>query len=362
MHKRHFSFPDIYEAAVERELVGLGYSLKSPKKLAKAVLQLSDHYLSHPDAATPWNEPWARAASLAYFFPLNYARNLAVAREAERLGFLSDLSSILDLGCGMGSGLLAFLDTKDFERAEAQDISRDAVDLCTSLHQGRTPIAARVLPIDLHERPTGFEARANSMVLASYVYTELPEAPSWWIDAEALAIVEPSTHQDARRLQEYRQKLIDAGFQIWAPCTHMQNCPLLLHSKKDWCHDRILWNPPAWFVEIEKDLPMKNRSLTFSYLLARKRRAPPTELSRYARLIGDTLEEKGKNRQAFCRTQTREFLAWFPQRLKKGEVIELERGNLIELASDLEQRATELRIPAPEKIRELSTTTPLRET
>jgi hypothetical protein len=359
MHKRVFTFPDFYEAALERELVRLGYSLAAPQKLAKAVLQLSDHYLAKPEAATPWNEPWARAASLAYYFPLNYARNRAVALEATRLGFFQGLEKLLDLGCGMGSGVLAFLDAATFAKAEAHDVSQEAVDLCNQLHQSRSPLTTQVEAIDLRRPASGFNG-STTMLLASYVFTELPEAPSWWAHAEAIAVVEPSTHQDARRLQEYRQSLIDAGFQIWAPCTHMQNCPLLLHSKKDWCHDRILWNPPAWFTAIEKDLPMKNRSLTFSYLLARKSVAPPADLSKYARLIGDTLEEKGKNRQAFCRSSDREFLAWFPQRLKKGSSIELERGNLVELSGDLEQRATELRLPSPEKIRELSTTTPLK--
>ena len=38
---------------------------------------------------------------------------------------------------------------------------------------------------------------------------------------------------------------------------------------------------------------------TTSYLLARKKKAPDF-LKKLARLTGDSLEEKGKNRQLFC--------------------------------------------------------------
>ena len=82
MNKRIFEFPASYEPILEAELSHLGYSLKSPAALAKAVVQLSDFYIQNPTGQTPWNEKWARAASLAYYFPLNYARNQAVAIEA----------------------------------------------------------------------------------------------------------------------------------------------------------------------------------------------------------------------------------------------------------------------------------------
>ena len=204
-------------------------------------------------------------------------------------------------------------------------------------------------PIDLK-----LELDKTLLLLASYVYTELLEAPLWWRDIEALALVEPSTQTDARKLQALRAELIAAGYQIWAPCTHMQDCPMLLHSKKDWCHDRIHWKAPAWFIEMEKTLPMKNRTLTFSYILARKTKPAPARLQSLARLVGDTLIEKGKNRQPVCRSSAREFLSWFPQRFPKGaEPIELERGNLVSLAEGLELRADEVRLKGVESLKEI---------
>jgi len=45
-----------------------------------------------------------------------------------------------------------------------------------------------------------------------------------------------------------------------------------------------------------------------------------------SRVIGDTLREKGKTRQAICRNSEREFLAWLK---KSGPASEIPRGSLI---------------------------------
>lgn len=351
-HKREFSFSKVYEAPLRRELAALGYDLDEPVKLAQAVKQLSDFYLAHPLASTPWSEPWARAASLAYYFPLNYARNAAVALEAKRLGFFDDLNRIEDVGCGMGSGLLAFVDAHGFSDAHGTDLSTESLKLCAALDAGRS---------SLQLKPGNTETQTldpKSLLLASFVLTELSDLPRAWMQAEAIAIIEPSTHTDARRLQSYRGLLMSEGFDLWAPCTHHGDCPLLIRSERDWCHDRIHWLAPEWFEKMEQRLPMKNRTLTFSYLLARKRKRP-NSLGEYGRLVGDTLIEKGKSRQAFCRNDEREFLAWFPQRLRAGESIELQRGNLVALDNGLQKKANEIRLPSSEKIRELPPATPL---
>jgi hypothetical protein len=63
----------------------------------------------------------------------------------------------------------------------------------------------------------------------------------------------------------------------------------------------------------------------------------------YGRLTGDRLEEKGKNRQSICRWGHREFLTWFPGRLKSDELraLEFDRGLLAKLERPLEQKGAE---------------------
>jgi hypothetical protein len=339
MKRRITTLPASYEARIEAELTQRERSLSAPRALAQDVLKLSDHYTQNPDAPSPWTQTWTQAASLAYYFPLNYARARAVALEAERLGFFSGLDTLVDFGSGMGSAILAFRDVLE-EKARpvpklfAMDASGEALGL------GRALAGDGLKPAPLSTPPRDHE---KLLVLASYVATELSELPPWWFEAEALAIIEPSTQDDGRRLMRLRDELIARGHSVWAPCTHRENCPLLHRSEKDWCHDRIHFEAPGpWWEALEKELPMKNRTLTFSYLLARKTKPAPARLKGLTRLIGDRLEEKGKNRQAICRGDRREFLAWFPQRLKlkEGE-LEFDRGWLTRVSPDLVQKGAE---------------------
>lgn len=352
MKRRPFEFPKLYEPQLEVLLQRIGFSLREPKALAHAVMKLSDHYTQNPLARTPWQEPWAQAASLAYYFPLNYARAQAVAIEGQRLGFFVGLQTMVDFGSGMGSALHAFLDhaAQDFSSAQASDVSDSALELGRSLCLDEN---RRTL---LRAKPPRNANRSGVLAVGSYVLTELQDLPELFSDrAEAIAIIEPATQEDGRKLMLLREKLISIGFRIWGPCTHEGPCPLLHHSAKDWCHDRIHWHAPDWFLAMEKNLPIKNRTLTFSYLLARRpdHHLPPKRLQSLARSTGDMLEEKGKTRQSVCRGPEREFLAWFPQRMKAGEEINLERGALLELSGSLERKSNELRARTPLDVRAL---------
>jgi hypothetical protein len=366
---RTLTLPESYLVTIQSELEKIGRSLNEPAKLAHDVVRLSDHYTSDPLNRSPWREPWAQAASLAYYFPLNYTRARAVAIEAARLGFFEGLTHLADFGSGMGSALLAFRDeltranqgesldtspnmspdaSRGLSHFQAYDISETSLNLQRALAAAnREKIPHCTVLSDSNHTPMNLPARASLLFLASYVLTELSEVPEWWFEPEAIAIIEPSTQQDARRLMGLREEYIKRGYQVWAPCTHQGPCPLLHLSQKDWCHDRIHFAPPGpWWEPMESRLPMKNRTLTFSYLLARRTKAPPLKLKSLARLTGDRLEEKGKNRQSVCRGSRREFLAWFPGRLKKEELKALEfgRGILVELRPGLSEKGSEASI------------------
>jgi len=352
---RTFHLPEPFDRVIRALLEELGFPVSDPRRLAEAVVRLSDHYHAHPDAPTPWDEPWAQAASVAYYFPLNFARNQAVALEASRLGFFEGLTKIIDFGSGTGSALAAFsqtlLKSGRIETAcQAYDISPVSLQLgqrLMNLEHYETVVVRSA-----EEMPPDFlRSAGTTLVIASYALTELEKIPSWWDKAEALAIIEPSTQEDGRRLMQTRADLIEKGYHIWAPCTHHGPCPLLTQSARDWCHDRVHWRAPDWFLEMERHLPMKNRTITHSYLLARRSHAPPAVLRELARLTGDTLVEKGKTRQSICRGPDREFLAWFPQRFPKGTPdFTLERGRLIRFKSEPVKKSSELRIQSPEQI------------
>jgi ribosomal protein RSM22 (predicted rRNA methylase) len=184
----------------------------------------------------------------------------------------------------------------------------------------------------------------KTLAVFSYALTELTDLPEWAYDCEALMLVEPSTQQDGRKLSVLRDKLLSKGYHVWAPCTHEGPCPLLTQSKTDWCHDRVHFQAPEWFLKMEEQLPMKNRTLTMSYLLMRKT-AP--EKIKAARTVGDRMEEKGKDRQMVCQGPEREFLAWMH---KHGIQQEIPRGVLIEIPETAQKVSNELRISSEIKV------------
>lgn len=308
------------------------------KKIATQVLRLSDYFIAAPEAPTPWRELWAQQAYVFYFLPLNSLRLARVLDHIRpRLAELP-VRRLIDFGAGLATLSRFFLESpwhlQLIERAREPRALVDLFDIRASAYhwQDRAPNATEI---------------AEALTCFSYSLTELTELPDWARNSPALLLVEPSTQQDGRRLMLLREKLLREDYHLLAPCPHQAPCPLLHQSKTDWCHDRVLTQLPAWLEELEDFLPMKNRSLTFSYLFAVKKSALTTEPepTPSARLVGDLLREKGKDRQLVCRGPAREFLTWMH---KQGPHEELPRGELVQLPKDLRPVANELRIgPTP---------------
>ena len=341
---RVITLPDSLGSRVESGLSALGYSLSRPGPLSEAVQKLSSYYIEKPDAPTPWREKWTRAAYVAYFFPLNYARVAAVIYEGQRLGFFDTLTRLVDFGSGLGTVSLALHDkcAVSFDDQIAIEKATEPVSLYGSLKDKSAPS-----PNWVKEVPRGLPQKGKGCLTSfSYSLTELPEIPNWALASEALMLIEPATHQDARRLHSMKEMLIANGFHIWAPCTHAAPCPLVTQSARDWCHDRVVWEMPEWFQELSDHLPMRNPTLTVSYLLARKS-PPPSALSGLARLTGDLKREKGAARQMICRGANREFLSW---QKRDGEPPEWPKGELVQLASGVAMKGGELR-PTKDQVR-----------
>ncbi|MEZ0391219.1 MAG: small ribosomal subunit Rsm22 family protein [Pseudobdellovibrionaceae bacterium] len=330
--KREFSLPDWLESAISMTLKNWNLGVQDSKRIAEAILKMSDFYLAHPEDATPWKETWCQIAQVAYYLPLNFLRSQSVLQEAQARNFPLGEGELLDFGSGLGAGSLPWLAGFQgpfvfVERsAEAQ-----------KLHQ--KILQSRNFPQRFHwisERE--IRQQKNRTALFSYSLTELSKVPDWVKESESLIWIEPSTREDGRKLLEKRKDLLAHGFSMWAPCPHQEGCPLLEDSKTDWCHDRIHLKMPDWFLDIEKHLPMKNSTLTFTYLLASKKPSPM--LGKW-RMVGDQLEEKGKTRQLLCRNSKRQFLTWMH---RNGPVPDVPRGVLVDVPESFEERANEVRV------------------
>jgi len=304
--------------AIENALAGLDLKFSNAKKIADMILRMSDFYIQNPQAMTPWKEKWCQVAQIAYFFPLNVCRSQAVFQEAKAVNFPMG-ANMWDYGSGLGAGSWGLVEQKN----KGTDLTFiETSSEAQELHQ-KILRNFQITKSSWNWQRLAPGVGQPDVALFSYSLTELETLPSWAFDTESVIVIEPSTRQDGRRLMQLRETLLAKGFSIWAPCTHQQACPLLTHSKSDWCHDRIHLQMPDWFQEIENHLPMKNQTITCSYLLASKKPAPATEKWR---LVGDQLKEKGKTRQLICRGPDHEYLSWLH---RHGQPPELHRYDKI---------------------------------
>lgn len=332
---RRFAVPAPLEESLKQALTHYKLTLNDSKALAQCVLALSDYFIHKPEAPTPWHETWAQVAYLCYYLPLNSTRLRGLIEQAESRNFFAGLERVLDFGAGLATASLTLSETQSFQyqlierAAEPQKLIEKYFSSFKPEEWHRTFSAPKL------------KAPEKTLAVFSYSLTELYDLPDWALQCEALMLVEPSTQQDGRKLLQLRARLLEQGFHVWAPCTHEQACPLLTQSKTDWCHDRVHFDMPEWFQKMEEHLPMKNRTLTMSYLLMRK--TAPSKITK-ARVVGDRLQEKGKDRQMICRGPDREFLAWM-HKLKIEQ--DIPRGILIEIPEDVQKVSNELRLQKP---------------
>ncbi|MBC7458042.1 MAG: hypothetical protein H7235_07165 [Bdellovibrionaceae bacterium] len=308
----------------------------SLKNLSEAVLQLSNFFIDHPRDQTPWNEPYCKLAYRHYYFPLNYIRNMRVIEQGKNVNFFHHLEHTIDWGAGPGTASLALKNSLILKSQLLIEKSTTALSAFKDIYdQLQNPTMTSVL--DLKKINVD---KSKTLLTLSYSLTEMAELPHGWDQFEALMIVEPSTRDDGRKLLHVRQKLIDAGYSIWAPCLHQKRCPLLLHSKTDWCHDRIHVQAPDWFKKLEEHMPFRNNTITTSYLLARKQK-PTFNTNNKIRMTGDSLAEKGKTRQLICRNESREFLTWMHKEIEPETI---PRGIVMDLPEKHEIKSNEIRI------------------
>jgi ribosomal protein RSM22 (predicted rRNA methylase) len=306
------------------------------KVLAEHVLKLSDFFIDNPDAQTPWSENYCKLAYRYYYLPLNYLRVEHVIGRGQEVDFFKGLDTTIDWGAGPGTASFALANKLNLNQQYLIEKSNLALKEFQDQH---SILKNPKLTSDLDFKKVTSNPE-KTILTFSYSLTEMNQMPEGWNQFEALMILEPATEQDGRKLLELRKKLISEGYTIWAPCVHHSDCPLLEKSNHDWCHDRAIVHAPNWFRQLEQYLPFKNKTITTSYLLARKNK-PSYDFTNKIRLTGDSLSEKGKTRQLACRGPEREFLTWMNKDIKAQT---LPRGDLVTLPAEIEIKSNEIRL------------------
>lgn len=274
------AFPVDIRIALERMVEGL--SLKS---LGNGYKTMSDRYRrkTAQDEFQILSAEEALAYALARM-PATYGAVSDVLRRA--LQTIPDFApkTILDLGAGPGTATLAALEQfPDITSARLIEPNAHLEGLSKHLMHQRACDT-------LHERSTlalaNLETKAD-LVLLSYVLNELPEEQidrktkrAWDATAQTLVIIEPGTPAGHALILRIRNKLMELGATIAAPCPHDSTCPL---AKNDgWCHMSVRVERSSIHRKLKADASLGYEDEKFSYLVAT--RLPATRPA--ARLIG----------------------------------------------------------------------------
>ncbi|HSJ35599.1 MAG TPA: small ribosomal subunit Rsm22 family protein [Acidimicrobiia bacterium] len=175
-------------------------------------------------------------AYLTYRFPGTFA---AISSVLDQLaGTVPTLAPATLVDIGGGSGAAAWAAVAAFpslERVTILDRSQAALDVGARLASAGPKAMADA---EWRQHRIGPPLPVGNLAIAAYLLGELTVAERTdLVDrmsaASTVAVVEPGTPAGYRRVIEARDRLIEAGMAIAAPCPHELVCPLLAD---DWCH------------------------------------------------------------------------------------------------------------------------------
>ena len=294
------ALPPRLAAAIDARLEG-----RPRAELAASARRISECYRAGGTTSDAIRDETDALAYALTRMPATYAAAAAaLARLAEHWpDFLP--RSVLDVGCGLGAASYAastrwpeieatFLDRSGPFLALAQALAKESrfAALGTIIEAEFAYFLRALAAGDRAEttRQALSHASQFELVVASYALTEIADdalprlADGLWARTSgALVIVEPGAPHDYARLMTVRNRLVELGATILAPCPHNGPCRL---TAPEWCHFSVrLARSRAHKMLKGADAPFEDEK--FSYLIAASGGAPSS-----ARLIGPVRRSK----------------------------------------------------------------------
>jgi hypothetical protein len=302
-------------------------------EVASHVADLSAAYNDPTRAAAAARE--AGIARLLFSFPRDVPKGAAAVREllATRTLPAGGTLRVLDLGAGLGA--------MTWGLARAREAAGGGVDLDATwvdtdddaLDLGSRIVAARGASPGLRTRfmRVGVDALARSspeghpfdVILLGHVLSELDVGAQatvrvdrhvalirglmerWLAGSGSLVIVEPALRDRTRHLHRVRDSLASQGTVVFAPCLHGAHCPALA-DERDWCHEDLPVDLPAWLRPVARAAGLRHEGLTFSYLVLRKDGRTlagalvPAPGGALERVVSNPMKSKGKLEMQLC--------------------------------------------------------------
>lgn len=160
------------------------------------------------------------------------------------LGYLpadAPIKSLLDLGCGPGTGILsAVKNFRDLNHIHAFEQDKNMAKIASQVLNKQFVNKDIILKNESFLKMNQFPE--SDLILLSYVLGELKQKEqldllnkAWGAAKQYMVIVTPGTPKDFQQFLSWRKFLIDAGAHIVAPCPSKGLCPIE-SQQNDWCH------------------------------------------------------------------------------------------------------------------------------
>ena len=309
--------------------------------LAQAVVNLSRLFTtSRPSLPARYlDDPAHAAAYLSYFLPVNLSKIQVLLDELpnDSSHEIPDRPmTVLDLGCGPGTGSLALLDwlwhhspdqaksvsvlAADSTHASLQDAKRLWEAYCNEV--GIPNVGLRCVEGNLEHPLKGDLGKQivrggpyDLMIMANCLNELFPTAGDPPVERAAVVaqllpflaphgtimIIEPALRQTTRALHHVRNHLLKQGLcTVYSPCLHEGACPALDHPD-DWCHEERPWQTPPAIAALDQEVGFIKDALKFSYLLLRTDgRTIVSRSPHIFRVVSELRELKGEKRAWLC--------------------------------------------------------------
>lgn len=223
-----------------------------PTQAAQAVERLIASYRG----TTPTDAPVLRdrsdvVAYAAYRMPATFeaVRSALAALRAAAPDWSPARHTDIGGGTGAASWAVAEAWEEDAPRTTVLDWSEPALALGRELAAASRVPALRAVEWQRSRISSALRIESTDLVTVSYVLKELTAEDRAAVvteaarAAQAVVIVEPGTPDGYARIIEARDRLIEAGLRVAAPCPHSAACPITALNEarnetrgSDWCH------------------------------------------------------------------------------------------------------------------------------
>jgi ribosomal protein RSM22 (predicted rRNA methylase) len=280
-----------------------------------------------------FNDPVLRSGYILYFLPVNLVKTVRIIEKLPKSFFRKKRLTILDIGSGPGTSLLALmlylsslkkeeilkLPKIDFYLNDQNSkILQDAYGL---FDEYKKALLSRGISLNIEchlvnhlndKKIKSINGKVN-LLFFSNVLNEFEDRKLQLDFFEShlkhflnpdfgyCILIEPALKRYSRDLQSLRDEILklDLNLSVVSPCLHQNTCPLNIANKRDWCHFYFSWKCPDFIKKVDHLIGNKKDWLSASYLILSN-----DEMKIYPkthwRVISNILHTKGRKSLLLC--------------------------------------------------------------